>query len=284
MSHQPTSALASKGLEWQNWIISNLARGCIPATLLQRMIDKQWPEDLARRALEEGQAQLAKPPASRPCITAASLKACTDARPRQLLSLAKPSIVLLDALLSHDECDALVQLARDKGIKPSRVVDRDDGNRVPHDGRSSSGSYFTRAELPLLARIEQRLASITQWPASHAEGIQILFYQPGQEYRPHFDWFDPAQAGSAKHLQRGGQRVGTFVLYLSDVAQGGGTIFPKLGLDVLPSKGAGVFFANVNEHGNPDPDTLHGGAPVIEGTKIIATYWQRETVYHRPHS
>ena len=55
------------------------------------------------------------------------------------------------------------------------------------------------------------------------EGIQILHYLPGAEYKPHYDYFDPAQPGTASILRRGGQRVATLVMYLSEPARGGGT-------------------------------------------------------------
>ena len=40
-------------------------------------------------------------------------------------------------------------------------------------------------------------------------------YKRQAEYRPHHDYFDPAHPGTAHVLQRGGQRVGTLVMYLS---------------------------------------------------------------------
>ena len=75
-------------------------------------------------------------------------------------------------------------------------------------------------------------------------------------------------------LQRGGQRVGTVVIYLNTPARGGGTTFPDAGLEVAAQRGNAVFFS----YDRPDPGTrsLHGGAPVIAGEKWIATKWLRE--------
>ncbi len=90
---------------------------------------------------------------------------------------------------------------------------------------------------------------------------------------------DPALAEPRAHLANGGQRVGTFVIYLSDVEAGGCTVFPALGLEVRPKKGSAVFFANVDADGTPDRKTLHGGQVMTRGVRDIATTWLRESVY-----
>jgi prolyl 4-hydroxylase len=108
----------------------------------------------------------------------------------------------------------------------------------------------------------------------NGEGLQILHYRPGAEYKPHYDYFDPKEPGTPAILKRGGQRVGTVVVYLSEPAKGGGTTFPDVGLVVAPKRGNAVFFS----YDSPDPSskTLHGGAPVVAGDKWIATKWLRE--------
>jgi len=276
-------ALASKGPDWQDWVLHNLARNCSPRDMLERMVKAGWESDTAARALDEGLAQLQKPLLTRPTRphidTARNVIDCGDLVAKVLVTVQRPRIVYLDHILRPEECDALIAFAEQKGLRKSAVVDAQSGDHVDHHARSSHGTFFARGEHDDATRIERRLARLTQWPEDHAEGLQILRYEVGQEYRPHFDWFDANNPGSAKHLERGGQRLATFVLYLTDVEAGGGTIFPTLGLEVFPRRGAGVFFADVDEWGRPDSATLHGGSPVITGTKIIATYWQRERRY-----
>ena len=111
------------------------------------------------------------------------------------------------------------------------------------------------------------------------EPIQILHYMPGAEYKPHWDYFDPAHPGNEKVLATGGQRVATLVMYLNGVESGGSTVFPEVGIDVLPRKGNAVYFAYATEDGQLDRRTLHGGSPVIAGEKWIATKWLRERAY-----
>jgi hypothetical protein len=126
-----------------------------------------------------------------------------------------------------------------------------------------------------------RIAQATGVPVEHGEGFQVLHYQPGGEYQPHFDFFNPGRSGEARQLEVGGQRVATLVIYLNSVQAGGATGFPKLGLEVAPVKGNAVFFVYKRPDGTLDEDTLHAGLPVERGEKWIATKWLRERPYRR---
>ena len=70
--------------------------------------------------------------------------------------------------------------------------------------------------------------SLPSWyqlpPADHQEGLQILHYEHGQKYEPHFDYFHDAVNASP---ERGGQRVATLLMYLSTPEEGGETVFPN---------------------------------------------------------
>jgi prolyl 4-hydroxylase len=139
--------------------------------------------------------------------------------------------------------------------------------------------YFQRGENPLVSTIETRLAQIMCSPVNHGEGLQVLHYGPGGEYRPHLDYFDPAMPGSAVHQVSGGQRTATLILYLNDVDEGGETVFPRAEFRCVPRRGMGLYFAYAAADGQLDPLALHGGAPVRQGDKWIATKWAREKPY-----
>jgi hypothetical protein len=70
--------------------------------------------------------------------------------------------------------------------------------------------------------------------------------------------------------------VHTVFSYLADVALGGETDFPLLGVRIQPKQGRVVHFHNLHANGMPDDRTLHAGMPVLEGTKWLATLWTRE--------
>lgn len=58
--------------------------------------------------------------------------------------------------------------------------------------------------------------------SENGEAIQILRYQIGQKYEPHFDYFH-----DKANQVLGGNRVATVLMYLSDVKKGGETVFPN---------------------------------------------------------
>jgi len=274
------TVLDKHGTSWREWVLSNLERRCEPRGMFERMVQNVWSPDDAAQALDLGLAQLGLPTQWRVSLPAIAPQGdVIDAMGQSVKVLARldrPRAALLDNVLSEQECAALIRYATDKGLKASGVVDRDTGQSVAHQARTSSSVFFTRAETPLIAAVELRLAALTGWPVANGEGLQVLRYEPGQQYKPHHDWFNPDNPGSASHLQRGGQRVGTTVMYLAPAQAGGGTRFPKAGLEVLPRAGGAIFFANLDAAGRTDDLSLHAGTPVLEGTKVVMTYWQRE--------
>jgi len=54
---------------------------------------------------------------------------------------------------------------------------------------------------------------------------------------------------------------------LSDVAEGGGTAFSRLGVTIKPKKNAAAFWFNLFRNGEGIVDTIHGACPVLLGEK-----------------
>ena len=194
------------------------------------------------------------------------------------LTLERPDLIVFGNVLSRDECDQLIALSQSK-LARSTTVDEATGRAEVHAHRTSSGTFFALNETPFIARLDARIAALMQQPVENGEGLQILNYQIGGEYKPHYDYFPPEQPGSAAHIANGGQRVATLVIYLNQVEEGGGTVFPELGLTVAPLQGSAVYFSYFNSKNQVDPLTYHGGNPVLKGEKWIATKWVRQRAY-----
>lgn len=268
----------------QKWIIEQAESGSQPNQVLDSMIQAGWTRSLALKAIMDTVAdhlpQGVTPPAiGRESTGPAVLRAgensyvIDDRTPKVCMSAHGGRIVLFDSFLSDEECDALILSATPKMTR-SLTVNNATGESELNDVRTSQGCFFRRGENELVSRIEERIAKLVNWPLSHGEGIQILCYAPGAEYKPHYDSFDPNFAGSASILRRGGQRVGTVVMYLNNPPKGGSTTFPNLGLEVSPRKGSALFFAY--HAGHDDKYALHAGTPVVEGEKWVATKWLRQ--------
>ncbi|NYE61939.1 prolyl 4-hydroxylase [Duganella sp. 1224] len=295
---QDHNVFASLPLTWRDWIMENLARACSPLDMANSMARTgQYSMATARAAIDDavriraagagaGVAGAAAPVASAfsapremPFIDASSNRiAAPDREIEVLFVLKKPQVILLGNVLSDDECDAIVAHCGSRYTR-STVTAEADGASVVHEGRTSEMAFIQRGEAEVAERIDRRLAAIAHWTPECSEPFQLQKYDRTQEYRPHYDWLDPDSAGHRSHLARGGQRLATFVLYLCDVEAGGGTVFPNLGLEVFPKKGHALWFLNTDSNHQPDPQTLHGGAPVVRGTKIIANKWLRQERY-----
>lgn len=196
-----------------------------------------------------------------------------DRRVQVLQTVRHPRVIVFGDLLSDDECAALVDAAG-RRLARSLTVETQTGGEALNVDRTSDGMFFERGENEVVARIERRIATLLRWPVEYGEGLQVLRYAPGAQYRPHYDYFDPGEPGTPSILRRGGQRVATLVIYLQEPEQGGATTFPDIGLEIAPVRGTAVFFS----YDRPDPatHTLHGGAPVLAGEKWVATKWLRE--------
>lgn len=192
--------------------------------------------------------------------------------------MKRPSAAILGHVLTGDECNELIEFAQDR-LEDAQVVDPKTGRDYRDPDRTSRLLMCTLAETPLIQRIEQRLTALCGIPVVNGEGLQIMRYQPGAQYRPHFDFFKNASGGENIHLQRGGQRISTMVMYLNSGAEGGATTFPDVGFEVAPIAGHAVYFAYTDASGRSDDLSLHGGAQVTSGEKWIATKWFRQGEY-----
>lgn len=289
--------------ELRQWIIDQAVAGHTPESVLEAMKVAGWDEDVATSALEDtlrahlqsrSQGRTIQQPAPAQSAATATVVSVTTRVPdidlsasscqviagdrsvQIIATLNSPRVVVLGGLLSDEECDALIEASKPRMARSLTVQTQTGGEEMNPD-RTSNGMFFNRGESELIQRIEARIAHLLNWPVENGEGIQVLNYKAGAEYKPHYDYFDPDEPGTPTILKRGGQRVATLVIYLNEPARGGGTTFPDAGLEVAPQRGNAVFFSYDRPH--PATRTLHGGAPVIDGEKWVATKWLREGVF-----
>lgn len=121
---------------------------------------------------------------------------------------------------------------------------------------------------------------------------------PGAARRSH-DYFDPKDYASNVQMRQetkegAKNRLATVFFYLSDVAEGGATNFPRAnggppprdffdcsrGLSVYPQNGKVIVFYSMHPSSELDPYSLHGGCDVVNGTKFSANFWLWNEPYH----
>jgi prolyl 4-hydroxylase len=234
--------------ELREWLArAQLAAGHSVPALRASMRAAGWHDaasDAALAQLEAGFPDVEAGPAARrtempgPDLDGAPLYLdAGDRRVQVLQTMRHPRVVVFGDLLSGEECEALIAAARQARLARSLTVETKTGGEEVNVDRTSDGMFFERGENEIVARIEQRIATLLRWPLEFGEGLQILRYAPGAQYRPHYDYFDPGRARHAHHPARGGQRVGTLVMYLQEPERGGATTFPDVHLEVAPKRG-----------------------------------------------
>ncbi|KAL8151767.1 hypothetical protein V2J09_021575 [Rumex salicifolius] len=206
--------------------------------------------------------------------------------PFQILSW-KPRILYFPKFATAEQCEGIIDMAK-PSLEPSKLALRKgESHDTTKNIRTSSGMFLSASEdkTGVLDAIEEKIARATMIPRNYGEDFNILRYEIGQKYNSHYDAFSPLEYGPQKS-----QRVASFLLYLSDVEEGGETMFPYengrpninydfvkcIGLKVKPRRGDGLLFYSLFLNGTIDPVSLHGSCPVVKGEKWVATKWMRD--------
>ena len=188
-----------------------------------------------------------------------------------------PTIVVEDDVLSPALCERIISLATNQGLGDNLIIR--DGKYIKDEARTSKSSYFSYGDNDILDSVIEALSGMCGLPPTRLEPVSIQRYQPGQEYKPHYDAFLPDEMGEMPEeskIKQGGNRCVTMIAYLNDVQDGGGTVFPVLGFAIQAVQGRVIMFGNLDEHKIPHPSSLHMGLPPENGDKWILTFWFRE--------
>jgi prolyl 4-hydroxylase len=191
-----------------------------------------------------------------------------------------PIIFTVEGALTSFECEHFRKIASNSpNMKRSTVAkfDKKKNKREILDGsRTSSHCWVRHSHDQITKDVGNRISGLVRAPLSHAEFYQVLRYAEGQEYKPHFDTFDPSVDDNAYYLKHGGQRIITVMAYLNDVEQGGETKFPTIDKIVIPKEGKILVFHDCYKGTDKrHPDSFHGGLPVIKGEKWAFNLWFR---------
>ena len=176
-------------------------------------------------------------------------------------------------ILTDEQCSEIISLAKPL-IRPSTVIS-DGGEDKPDTRFRTSHNTFLPRTHKVVQDIYKNLSKIIDIDTDHFEQLQVVRYEPGQEYKAHWDacWEDDK---CVEFMKQGGQRYATFLLYLNDDFTGGETEFPLRNIKVKPVKGKAALFFNLEKDNKTKLDkSFHAGLPPNTGIKWLCNVWVR---------
>ena len=187
-----------------------------------------------------------------------------------------PRILAVERFASPEACDWIAERAKPR-LEPARTYNALKGGRDYNDIRTNTGTAFGLWNSDLVVQLMRaRIAVAAGVDVARFEPVNVLHYDPGQQFDRHFDFIDPTVAHFAEDLARRGQRTATALLYLNEGYEGGETEFPRLELRHKGAKGDLMIFFNLDAEGRPDERTLHAGTPPTAGEKWVLSQWIRD--------
>ncbi|XP_048472232.1 prolyl 4-hydroxylase subunit alpha-1 isoform X2 [Rhincodon typus] len=177
----------------------------------------------------------------------------------------KPRIIRYIDIISNEEIERVKELAKPR-LRRATISNPITGVLETAHYRISKSAWLSGYEDPVINRINQRIQDLTGLDVSTAEELQVANYGVGGQYEPHHDFARKDEPDAFKELGTG-NRIATWLFYMSDVAAGGATVFPEVGAAVWPQKGSAVFWYNLFPSGEGDYSTRHAACPVLVGNK-----------------
>jgi prolyl 4-hydroxylase len=177
---------------------------------------------------------------------------------------------VLRDFLTAEECDALIARI-DLDRRPSTIADANGDNYF-----RTSETCDLPMDVPDVTALDEKLSALSGIARVFGEPLQGQRYAPGQEFKPHTDYFDPHGADFHRFCSVAGQRTWTFMMYLNDVEAGGATRFKVIDKTIHPERGKLVCWNNRRPDGSVNPCTLHHAMKVRKGLKYVITKWYRE--------
>lgn len=186
----------------------------------------------------------------------------------RVISADNPRLVQFPAFMTIEEADHLVSIAK-KDLHRSKVI-ADSNDHQTSDSRTSFGMWPPHDEF--MTMIEERIHRLVGIPREFGEGMYVLNYKQGQEYKAHNDNCKgtlkdmPVSTSCVDFLKRAGgpscgpdgggpscgDRIATFIIVLDPAEEGGHTAFPRA--DATQRNMAGV---DVSDHQGAIPWYCH---------------------------
>lgn len=238
-------------------------------------VNEEWTQDLSTLCMRDKTHRVTKLRPFNVCRYKRGLYLSYDAYKEEILSTSPYVSVIYDVVMDR-EIETLTGFVKGTMYRGMVGIGK---NATTAFIRTSDLSWVYDEDMVLAKRLSDRIKVVTglevdqQMPdgPSSSEAFQVVNYGLGGHYDVHMDTFDKPPEDVL--LNRSGERIATFLIYLSDVEKGGNTVFVKSKISVAPRKGMALFWYNVNPAMKVDTMTSHAGCPVMVGHKWIANKW-----------
>ena len=252
---------------WIDWLRRWMQRGGDMSVPVQEMRQKGFSDAAIVQALE----------AARPRGDALadgamqSLPLIRRAPPGlRRIDVAGLPLYTLDDFLDPAECAGVIDMIGGH-LKPSPLAH----STYDSEFRTSTTANLYEIDDPRAVAVEKKICATLGIREPYAEGIQAQRYEVGQQFKPHYDAFEPNSRSFQRFAGVRGNRTWTFMVYLNDGMEGGATRFTEVDVAIQPRLGMALFWNNLLENGQPNPLARHCGEPVTRGSKVIITLWFR---------
>ncbi|KAL5277691.1 hypothetical protein ACFFRR_002742 [Megaselia abdita] len=201
----------------------------------------------------------------------------------EIINLENPYIIIFHEVISEKEIEVIKNLSK-PGLTRAGVCYNDEkatcslDEKSSHESRSNRKSklvWLDEKDHEIFSILTQRSEDMTGLSLSTSEEFQVANYGLGGHFAQHKDYFGLPENVEDLDYKTNGNRFATMLFYLSDVEQGGLTIFPQAVIAVKPKKGSCVFWYNMLPNGEGNPKTIHAGCPVLVGNKWVINKWIR---------
>lgn len=206
--------------------------------------------------------------------TTSTLESQSDFDYREEVLSENPKIIYLHNFITPKEANHFIELGK-KLKQPSTIDTKDSPISLAQEIRSSQSAHVGKRRDDIVSYVEDKAVSYMNIDINKLEPLQVVIYEKGQKYNPHYDFFTP---DTPDVIQRG-NRTKTILVYLNDLPKdaGGSTFFPKINLRVQPKGLDAIYFENMNDNNELDYNTLHAGEPLLKDvTKYAINIWARE--------
>jgi len=275
--------------EWKDWITTNVNSGQDKDGIFKILLDEGYAAIAITKEMSylpivpfdqlinpfHAAAQQQAANAQGESAVASSRNSGVVIAPYQLFipnakRLAHDSLELytLESFLNQQECEKIINLISTK-LHPSGLSSYEPDS----DYRTSRTCDLGKLNDEFMEGIDGRICQMIGIDSSYSEVIQGQYYEIGQQFKAHTDYFEPNEI--AKYGGQMGQRTYTVMIYLNDVEEGGETAFVNVDKEFKPKQGMAVMWNSLKPDGSTNSNSMHFAKPIIKGYKAVITKWFR---------